>query len=55
MERANSAFRGDYVHTIPNDRLAATRSGARSAKNRGYRPGRKTAQRRVRSTKKWGR
>src|SRR6266436_4206997 len=54
MERANRAFRGDYVHTIPqSDRLAATRSGARPAKNRGYRPGRKTAQRRSRMMKKW--
>src|SRR5437588_12782488 len=49
MERTNRAFRGDYVHTIPNDRLTATRSGARSAKNRGYRPGRKTARRRPRT------
>jgi uncharacterized radical SAM protein YgiQ len=49
QERANRAFRGDYVHTIPNDRLAATRSGARQAKNRGYRPGRKTARRRIRN------
>jgi uncharacterized radical SAM protein YgiQ len=49
MERANRAFRGDYVHTIPpSDRLAATRSGARTTRNRGYRPGRKTAQRRPR-------
>ena len=48
-ERANRAFRGEYVHTIPEpDRLAATRSETRPAKNRGYRPGRKTAQRRSR-------
>jgi uncharacterized radical SAM protein YgiQ len=54
MERANRAFRGDYVHTIPSDRLAATRSGARTAKNHGYRPGRKTAPRRARTLRKWG-
>jgi uncharacterized radical SAM protein YgiQ len=53
MERTNRAFQGEYVHTIPNPRLAATRSGARTAKNRGYRPGRKTAQRRA-GRKKWG-
>jgi uncharacterized radical SAM protein YgiQ len=53
MDRANRAFQGEYVHTIPNDRLAATRSGARQAKNRGYRPGRKTAQRRSRIDREW--
>jgi uncharacterized radical SAM protein YgiQ len=36
-ERANRAFRGEYVHTIP-----------RTEKSRGYRPGRKTAKRRSR-------
>jgi uncharacterized radical SAM protein YgiQ len=36
-ERANQAFRGEYVHTVPNP-----------AKGRGYRPGRKTARRRPR-------
>ncbi|HMC67376.1 MAG TPA: DUF3362 domain-containing protein, partial [Gemmataceae bacterium] len=39
MERANKAFRGDYVHTIPN-----------RSKERGYRPGRKTARRRSRAS-----
>jgi hypothetical protein len=52
-ERANRAFRGDYVHAIPqSDRLAATRSGTRTANNRGYRPGRKTARRRPRTSGK---
>jgi hypothetical protein len=36
-QRANEAFRGDYVHTIPN-----------ALKRKGYRPGRKTARRRPR-------
>jgi uncharacterized radical SAM protein YgiQ len=36
-ERANRAFHGEYVHTIP-----------KTKKNTGYRPGRKTAQRRPR-------
>jgi radical SAM superfamily enzyme YgiQ (UPF0313 family) len=36
-EQANRNFRGDYVHTIPS-----------ADANRGYRPGRKTARRRVR-------
>jgi uncharacterized radical SAM protein YgiQ len=50
MERTNRAFRGDYVHTVPNtNRLAATQRGARPAKNRGYRPGRKTARRQIRN------
>jgi uncharacterized radical SAM protein YgiQ len=53
MERANRAFQGEYVHTIPNDRLAATQRGVRTSKNRGYRPGRKTARRRLRTAKKW--
>ena len=34
--------------------LTATQQGARAAKNRGYRPGRKTAQRRLRTARKWG-
>src|SRR5436853_4642444 len=34
MERTNRAFRGEYVHTVPNtDRLAATHRGAQPAKN----------------------
>jgi hypothetical protein len=56
MDRANRAFRGDYVHTIPQDRLAATRLAigrARPPKNQGYRPGRKSAQRRPRTLKRW--
>jgi hypothetical protein len=36
-QKANDAVRGDYVHTVPNP-----------AGNRGYRPGRKTSQRRRR-------
>ncbi|HEV3255765.1 MAG TPA: DUF3362 domain-containing protein [Gemmataceae bacterium] len=35
VQRANSAVRGDYVHTIPNP-----------SKRKGYRPGRKSARRR---------
>jgi uncharacterized radical SAM protein YgiQ len=54
MERANRAVQGEYVHTIPNDRLTPKRSGPRTVKNRGYRPGRKTAQRRLRTKRKWG-
>lgn len=55
MERANRAFKGEYVHTIPNDRLAATRSGALTTRNRGYRPGRKTARRRSRTLRRYSR
>jgi uncharacterized radical SAM protein YgiQ len=40
MERANRAFRGEYVHTIP-----------KTGKDTGYRPGRKTARRRPRTSK----
>jgi uncharacterized radical SAM protein YgiQ len=46
MERTNRAFRGEYVHTIPQNRLGATRSGEWTARNQGYRPGRKTHKRR---------
>jgi uncharacterized radical SAM protein YgiQ len=38
-QRANAAVRGDYVHTVPNP-----------ARNKGYRPGRKSASRRPRAT-----
>jgi uncharacterized radical SAM protein YgiQ len=37
MEHANSAVQGNHVHTVPNPR-----------RNKGYRPGRKTARRRPR-------
>jgi hypothetical protein len=37
MERANDSVRGDHVHTVPNEK-----------KQRGYRPGRKSAKRRDR-------
>jgi hypothetical protein len=36
-DRANRAFRGEYVHTVPN-----------TTPGKGYRPGRKTARRRSR-------
>jgi hypothetical protein len=38
-DRADAAVRGDHVHTVPN---------AGKSKRKGYRPGRKTAQRRDR-------
>src|SRR5213594_1289429 len=42
-EQANQAARGDYVHTVPNP----SRGGQRRMV-KGYRPGRKSAQRRPR-------
>ena len=49
-ERANRNFRGDYVHTIPD---AGPEEDGRDksvppARGAGYRPGRKTARRRLR-------
>jgi uncharacterized radical SAM protein YgiQ len=52
-DRANRAFRGDYVHNISNDSSAANRGGRRPNPNRGDRPGRKTAQRRHKAVKRW--
>ncbi|HEV3118757.1 MAG TPA: DUF3362 domain-containing protein, partial [Gemmataceae bacterium] len=43
-ERANKNFRGEYVHTVPNRQ----KTGGSPATGHGYRPGRKTAQRRPR-------
>ena len=43
-ENANSAARGDYVHTVPNP----ARGGKTPPSNKGYRPGRKSQRRRAR-------
>ncbi len=44
-KKANSNLRGEYVHTIPNQKK---KEGGKTPKNnRGYRPGRKTAKRRT--------
>jgi hypothetical protein len=46
-ERANSSFRGDYVHTIPTSEPG--RSASPGTASTGYRPGRRTARRRPRN------
>ena len=44
---ANTRFRGEYVHTIPNGSDSKQRAGKKQRRDRGtkgYRPGRKGAQ-----------
>ena len=53
-DQANSAVRGDYVHTIPNPQTSNQpfsrdpKGGAGGGKSKGYRPGRKSARRQPR-------
>ncbi len=44
QERANAALKGDHVHTVPNPARPGEKPA--SKKQRGYRPGRKSANRR---------
>jgi hypothetical protein len=53
--QANTAMRGDYVHTIPKSGAPPfSRDPKGSAMGNGYRPGRKTAQRQDKSRKRKG-